>query len=133
MKAVLIHKIAPAIIQNNRLLLCRKRGLADLILPGGKLEVGESYLQCLHRECQEELGPVTLSDISFLATYQATAAGKPARPLRVDLYTATLEGTPVPQSEIEEILWYRPGTPHLLSPILETQILPDLLRRSLLT
>lgn len=130
---MLIHKVAPAIIQSNRLLLCRKRGLAELILPGGKLEPGESHMQCLHRECQEELGPVTLNNISFLATYEATAAGKPARPLRIDLYTATLEGTPLPQSEIEEILWYRPGTPHRLSPILENQILPDLLRRCLLS
>jgi 8-oxo-dGTP diphosphatase len=128
----MIYKIAPAIIEDKRLLLCRKRGLNELILPGGKIEADETPEACLQRECQEELGPVSLHDISFLATYEAPAAGKPARLLRIDLYTARLEGTPLPHSEIEEILWYRLGTPHLLSPILETEILPDLIRRGLL-
>jgi 8-oxo-dGTP diphosphatase len=127
-----IHKAAPAIIRDNQLLLCRKRGLGELILPGGKIEPGESLESCLERECREELGEVRLENLAFLATYDAEAAGQPGRLLRIELFTATLEGRPSPQSEIEALIWFRPGDPHRLSPILEQHILPDLIRRGLL-
>jgi 8-oxo-dGTP pyrophosphatase MutT (NUDIX family) len=54
-----IHKAGLLVIENGRILLCRKKHSTPLlILPGGKLERDETAEECLHRECREELGDV---------------------------------------------------------------------------
>jgi 8-oxo-dGTP pyrophosphatase MutT (NUDIX family) len=47
--------IKGVLLQQDRVLLIKtRRGTWDL--PGGKLEIGETPVQCLERECREELG-----------------------------------------------------------------------------
>ncbi len=53
----MIDKVALLTVREGRVLLCRKKyGTSLLILPGGKREAGESSLECLARELEEELG-----------------------------------------------------------------------------
>lgn len=51
----MIRKSAAIIIKNKSVLYLRKRGLLFYILPGGKIEKGETKKQSLEREIQEEL------------------------------------------------------------------------------
>jgi 8-oxo-dGTP pyrophosphatase MutT (NUDIX family) len=125
-----IHKAGLLVIREGRVLLCRKKhGTQSLILPGGKLEPGESAAECLSREIREELGTGVLR-AEFVATYvdqAAMADGEVRRTVRIDLYHGELTGEPRAQAEIAELVWFGPDDDwSLLSPSLRNQILPDL-------
>jgi len=111
------------------ILLCRKRGLSSLILPGGKREPGETDEECLRREIAEELG-CRMGVPRYLGTFEDEAASdqpEPPRRLRVLLYEAALEGEPSPCNEIVEVVWVPVAEERAdVSPILARQILPAL-------
>jgi len=132
-----IDKIGALILRGDRILLCRKnRDTSRLILPGGRIERGESDLECLAREIREELGAVTLEEIEYLGTYEDQASMDDPRvlkSLRITLYRAQLSGEPTPASEIRELVWFGPASDRsALTPILVNRILPDLLARGIL-
>jgi 8-oxo-dGTP diphosphatase len=132
-----IVKIGALILRDDRLLLCRKsRDTSKLILPGGRIEPGESDLVCLARELREELGDVRLEQIAYLGTYEDRAAMDDptiVKQLRLLLYRGLLVGDPRPSSEIVELVWFGPQSDRdSLTPILLNRILPDLLARRLL-
>lgn len=114
-------------VRDNRLLLCRKsRGTQLLILPGGKFEGEESAIECLQRELGEELGEVRMKNPVYAGTVELEAAD-PGKTLRMELYRADLEGTPIAQAEIAELIWFAAGDDRaLLAPsirhILEARI-----------
>ncbi len=130
-------KIGALILRDGRMLLCRKdRETSKLILPGGRLEPGESDAECLTRELSEELGAVTLTGAEHLGTYEDRASlddPTVVKTVRIALYRGDLSGHPVPCSEIVELVWFGPH-PDLsqLTPILTNRILPDLLARGIL-
>jgi 8-oxo-dGTP diphosphatase len=128
-----IHKAGLLLIKDRRILLCRKKHSSSLlILPGGKLEGGETAEQCLRRECREELGEVELSGLKHLGTYESPAAGDETKMVRIELFAADLAGTPRAQSEIGELVWFGPqDDPACLAPSLRNLILPDLKRRGI--
>jgi 8-oxo-dGTP pyrophosphatase MutT (NUDIX family) len=129
-----IHKAGFLLVRDGRVLLCRKKHSTSLlILPGGKLESGETGQQCLRRECREELGDVELSNLNHLGTYESPAAGDESRTVRIELFAGDLAGTPCAQSEIAELVWFGvEDDPASLAPSLRDVILPDLRRRGLL-
>ena len=132
-----INKLGLLVLRDERLLLCRKgRDTSKLILPGGRIEAGESDLECLAREVREELGDVSLETVEYLGTYQDRASfDDPSivKTLRIVLYRGRLRGHPTPSAEIAELVWFGPDSDRRdLTPILLNRILPDLIARDLL-
>lgn len=116
------------------LLLVRKRGTTAFMLPGGKVEPGETHPQATVREVAEELS-LTLdeSDLTLLGHWSAGAANEPGLTITSDVFLAPLPGEPVASAEIEELRWL-PLTPDAatapaLSPMLVEHVIPALLAR----
>jgi 8-oxo-dGTP pyrophosphatase MutT (NUDIX family) len=133
-----IDKAGLLVVREGRVLLCRKtRGTPLLILPGGKRDTGETYLECPHRELREELGGLAVSGLDHLGTYTDRAAIEDptiVKTIRIELYRGDLDGTPVASSEIGELVWFgADGDRAQLAPSLANTILPDLIARGIPT
>ena len=129
-----ILKIGLLVVRGERMLLCRKkRTTSKLILPGGRVEPGESHVECLTRELQEELGDVHAEALEHVGTYVGVAAGDPGKTVQVELYRGELTGEPVASSEIGELVWFGGADDRTqLAPSLANKIVPDLIARGLL-
>ena len=131
-----IHKIGLLLVRDDgRVLLCRKkRETSLLILPGGKVEAGETALECLRRELREELGEVELMEPEYLGNYTDLAAGGEGRTVHIELYRGTLAGVPAAGAEIGELVWFgEKDDPVQLAGSLRNRVFPDLIARGLLT
>jgi 8-oxo-dGTP diphosphatase len=103
----IIDKIAWIQLDDGKILSTRSRGKDVYYIPGGKREPGETDLDTLVREIDEELTvSIIPATARHLGTFQAQAHGH-ANGVMVQMtcYTADHQGTPVPSSEIEELLW----------------------------
>jgi 8-oxo-dGTP diphosphatase len=130
----MIDKVGLLTIRDGQVLLCRKkRGTSLLILPGGKREAGESSLECLARELQEELGEVIAVAPELVGVYTHAAAGGKEKIVRIELYRAELRGEARAQSEIGELVWFGAEDDWAgLAPSLAEAIFPDLIARGIL-
>lgn len=131
------NKVGLLITRDNTFLVCRKNNYTSkLIMPGGQIEPGETLIECLEREVQEELGDVRLSNISEVGEYLDVAASDDPtihKTVSIKLYSADLEGVPTPCSEITELIWFSAtDDPQDLSPIIANKIMPDLISRRLI-
>jgi 8-oxo-dGTP diphosphatase len=129
----MLRVAAAAVIENERLLLVSKTAAPRVFyLPGGKRGDGESATDCVRRELREELGTQPAS-LEFLETVHAVAALEEV-PLAMDVFLATLDGTPAPAAEIASLAWYTDGTPFAgeLAPAIVGGVLPTLRKRALL-
>jgi 8-oxo-dGTP diphosphatase len=129
-----IHKAGLLHVKDGRILLCRKsHSTSLLILPGGKLEEGETAQECLRRECREELGDVEIVNLRHLGDYESPAAGHEDKTVRVELFAGELQGVPIAHSEIQDLVWFDPREDAaLLAPSLRDIIFPDLRRRGII-
>lgn len=128
-----IVKIGLAVVQDGCLLLVRKRGSRSYILPGGKPEPGEDDLTALTREIEEELGcTISPERIRYLGLFRDRAPGFVDTDVVVKLYVGALIGDPIPQSEIEQLLWFNPhcDANTKLAPSLTNSILPYLFQKN---
>jgi 8-oxo-dGTP diphosphatase len=114
-----IDKIAWIRLENGAILSSRSRGKDVYYLPGGKREPGESDIDTLTREVQEELSVTIAADTAtHLGTFEAQAHGHPAGTIvRMTCYTADYRGSLQPASEIEEIVWLTHADRHRVSPV----------------
>jgi len=103
-----VLRVAAAIITDatGRTLLVRKRGTTAFMQAGGKIEPGESALQALTRELQEEVGlEVDLDTTEYLGSFRADAANEPDTVIRAEVFAMSVDRIVVPSEEIEEVLW----------------------------
>ena len=103
-----IDKVAWICLRDRRVLSARTRGRALFYLPGGKRESGESDLQTLAREVEEELGLRILPDtVARLGVFEAQADSHADGVIvRMTCLFADATGDPSPLAEIEEIRWF---------------------------
>lgn len=103
-----IDKLALLYLKDSKLLCSMSRGKDTWYIPGGKREAGESDIQALKREIQEELD-VALNDksIRWYGVFEAQAHGKPEGVIvRMTCYTAEVVGEIKASSEIERVEYF---------------------------
>lgn len=117
--------------QAGRVLAVRKRGTDRFMLPGGKLEPGESAAAAAVREVREEIG-LEVTDVEPLGHWVAVAANEPGLRVESTVFTAELRGEPEAAAEIAELLWLDPAAVVRgevdvpLAPLLRDHVLPAL-------
>lgn len=117
---------AVAFVREGQLLTVRKNGTQRFMLPGGKLEPGESAHDAAVREVREEIG-VEISDLTLLGEFCADAANEPGHRVESTVYLAALPGEPVAAGEIAELRWTDlAGRYDDLAPLLSVAVIPRL-------
>lgn len=109
--------VAPLIFDPARgcVLFCRTSKWSGLWgVPGGKVEYGETLLEALKRETQEEVG-LRIGSIEYACTHEAIDDPKFYRAAHFVMinYFATLQGSPdvTPNEEITEWIWHKAQAP----------------------
>lgn len=104
----IIYKTALAVFKDKKLLMVRSAKNEEVFYTlGGKIEPGETDLDCLHREVKEEVNSrVVSSSLRFIKEFEAPAFGKPNTLINVKLYAGDLMDEPTPSSEIVEIQYF---------------------------
>ncbi|OIO51567.1 DNA mismatch repair protein MutT [Candidatus Uhrbacteria bacterium CG_4_10_14_0_8_um_filter_58_22] len=105
------------------------------LMPGGSIEAGESVEESLAREVGEELNcQLDVSTVKFVGEYEAPAAGLPGKIVNIKLYSGSIVGQPVPNSEIVALGWLGKNDRdnQEVSEIIREKIIPDLLERGIL-
>ncbi|MEU7799188.1 NUDIX domain-containing protein [Micromonospora arborensis] len=123
-----IDKVAWILIEDGRVLSTRSSGKDVWYLPGGKREPGETDLETLHREIDEELSvDVDVRGAQRLGTFTAQAHGHASGvTVRMTCYRAGYQGQLRPASEIAEMAWLGYVDRHRTSPV--DQLIFDHLR-----
>lgn len=104
----MIYKVALAVFKDKKMLQVRSKKHPEVFFTlGGKLEKGESDLDCLKREVKEEINcDIDSSSIKFLKEFEDIGHGKRGDLVNIRMYTGELIGIPSPSSEIVEIGYF---------------------------
>ena len=127
-----IKQVVGIILRDRKFLAVKKRGLAPLIMPGGKPGKRESLKQTLKRELREELG-VTVTSCQFLGTYTGASEFE-GKEIEMICFLIDIDGTPTPQREIEGMAWIGRDfkeTGVNVAGLMERKLIPDLVKRGL--
>jgi 8-oxo-dGTP diphosphatase len=119
------------VVRHDALLTVRKRGTGRFMLPGGKIEEGETPLECAVREAAEEVGLILDPDsLVEIGDWTAAAANEPGDLVRSTVFRApeTIKAVH-PRGEIAELRWHALGERNPdLAPLLTHYVLPALER-----
>ncbi|MDP3948079.1 MAG: NUDIX domain-containing protein [bacterium] len=122
-----IRKVALAVFKNEKLLQVRTKSQESVFYTlGGKLEEGESDMECLKREVKEEIDcEIDVVSIKFLTEFEDIAHGKGGALVNIKMYEGKLVGIPKPSSEVVEIGYFDTGSDKKhLSTIAQRTIFP---------
>lgn len=124
-------RIAAMIIKDCKLLLVKTNKYKEYWTPGGKLEEGESEVECLRRELSEELN-VKLTSAQFFKKYVSKSFyDKNAITINV-AYTANISGEPKVGKEINSYIWMSKNefenSKYPLIPSEREEVIPDLIK-----
>ncbi|MDJ1471166.1 NUDIX hydrolase [Xanthocytophaga flava] len=102
-----IDKLAWIELKNKSILSTRTYGKDKYYIPGGKRELGETDVEALCREINEELCiNLTNDTLQLVGVFQAQAHGHPEGTMvQMTCYMAEYTGEISAASEIEEITW----------------------------
>lgn len=129
-----VIRIAAVVIRNGagEILSVRKRGTTAFMLPGGKLELGETGLEAAVREIAEELHlALDPAELSGVGTMSAPAANEPGFEVVCDVFEwqGTVERIGVFE-EIEEARWFAADSrTDELAPLSRDVVFPALVSR----
>jgi len=101
----ILRKAALAHIKDRKLLMVRDFTRPEVFLTlGGKIEEGETDVECLHREVLEEVGcKIEPGSVKFLGEFEAPAHNKPDVIVNIRLFAGELASEPTPSSEVVEL------------------------------
>lgn len=122
-----IHKVALAIFKKKKMLQVRTSKQKKVFYTlGGKIEAGESDIDCIKREVLEEIGcEMEDKSLKFLHQFEDVAHGRKETLLNLRLYQGKLVGKPKPSGEVVEIGWFDTNSdPKNLSVIAKRTIFP---------
>ena len=129
----MFYNVGGIVLKDKKLLVVRKKnGRVECILPGGKKESGESNFDTLKREFFEELG-VSIKIVSFFGSYEDKAIFSDDL-FHMDAYIVEVEGNIKSDHEIKEFLWIDRNYKEnciLVSNMLENNIIPELIKKGL--
>lgn len=127
MKEVDIRKSGAVIIRDRRFLVTRAKDKDIFVAPGGKLEAGETVIEALKRELEEEIQITTdEKNLEELGVFCAPAAGQEQRMLEMTVFLVhEWQGEPTPANEVEEIRWINSATHDIeIGSIFEHDVMP---------
>lgn len=118
-RSTLIDKVAWIYLKDRRVLSTRSVGKDVYYLPGGKRETGESDLETLIREIQEELSVrIDAPTVVHYGTFEAQAHGHAVGvTVRMTCYVAGYTGELTAANEIAEIAWLTMRDRERVSPV----------------
>lgn len=132
----MIDKVGGIVIKDKKVLVVRKKtkeNFLEFIIPGGKRESGETDLETLQREMQEEVN-LKIIKTEYLGEYRDIAIFENI-PIAMKVYLCEVEGEINVQNEIKEFCWidknYKAKGIKVGS-ILEKFVLPQLIKRELI-
>jgi len=118
------------LVRDEQLLTVRKAGSTRFMLPGGKIDPGESPREAAVREVMEEVGVDVSGSGQELGRFHDVAANEPGAWVDATVYVADLRpgDDPAPLAEIAEQRWLRLDgeLPADLAPLLRNHVVPAL-------
>lgn len=128
-------RIAAAVLfgPDGRTLVVRKQGSDVFMQPGGKIDPGETPLQALVRELEEELGLVVVPNACVpIGRFRAPAANEPDAMAEADAFLVPCDARVSVRAELAEIRWIDPDVPGdiRLARLSREHILPAWRRRA---
>ena len=132
----MIDKVGGIVIKDKKVLVVRKKtkeNFLEFIIPGGKRESGETDLETLQREMQEEVN-LKIIKTEYLGEYRDIAIFENI-PIAMKVYLCEVEGEINVQNEIKEFCWIDKNYKEKgikVGSILEKFVLPKLITRELI-
>ena len=121
---------AYCLVRDGQVLTVRKAGSARFMLPGGKIDAGESPRQAAVREVMEEVGVDVSAHGEPLGRFHDVAANEPDAWVDATVFVAHLDAghAPSPLAEIAEQRWLgvHDDLPADLAPLLRNHVMPAL-------
>ncbi|OGE64962.1 hypothetical protein A3I48_01700 [Candidatus Daviesbacteria bacterium RIFCSPLOWO2_02_FULL_36_7] len=104
----IIKKVALAVFKDKKMLQVRSKKHPEVFFTlGGKIEEGETDIECLKREVKEEIDcNIDEQSIKFLKEFEDVGHDKDGDMVNIKMYEGKLIGIPKPSSEIAEIGYF---------------------------